>query len=374
MNEPERIEITATSHRTAECTPINLRGGESHRTRLVFIPTIVSNDANRTASLRGTFAYQRRRAGGQWENADSIQLNQLMTGEGVRLELKAEEVLQLHTKLSALYEAYSREGIGYGTRKYLLVESGAAIESILNLFSRAGDSESIVAVIDWINTQDQGEVMQYFRGREETLAKLDNSLGIARLTKFIADARHLLADSREDDWQRLLQRDSWAISQLFAEPIVILAGQAYVGGKNYRNREGNVADFLFRNSITSNCLLVEIKRPDTPLIVDDSTARNGVLNVSKEVTGAVQQVLQNSYSLTRDYRNLVGDDPEFTAFRPKLLLVAGSTTSLTSSEMRKSFEFYRGEQRTVQIVTFDELVEKAISLLALLRSADEGIR
>jgi hypothetical protein len=92
------------------------------------------------------------------------------------------------------------------------------------------------------------------------------------------------------------------------------------------------------------------------------------MNISKEVTGAVQQVLQNRYSIAKDYSVLVGDAPEFSIFSPRLLLVVGNSSSLDNEEKQKSFELYRGQLRDVDVVTCDELVEKAKTVLRLLRS------
>lgn len=369
MNETRRVQIVSTSPGTADVTPICLRGGGDQRTRLMFYPMLVENTAQAEASVRGTFAYQRKKPGGDWEDEQAIRLSELTGGQGVRLELHAAELLHLHKALAALYEQYDQSGIRSGGRRYILVDARSPARDVLDAISSTSDTEGVLAVIDWVGSQDASVIAQHFQTRADTMAKLDNTLGIARLERFVEEAEGLLNQSREGDWQALLQRESWALGQLYAEPVVIVAGQAYVGGKNIRNRDGNVADFLYRNSLSDNCLLVEIKRSDTPLIVDDGTARNGILNVSREVTGAAQQLLQNRYALTQDYLTLVGSQPEFFVFNPRLLLVVGSIRSLVDEKMRKSFELYRGEQRNLEIVAFDELVAKAKTLLSLLRSA-----
>jgi hypothetical protein len=87
------------------------------------------------------------------------------------------------------------------------------------------------------------------------------------------------------------------------------------------------------------------------------------------LTGGAQQLLKDRYTLTRDYRSLIGDDdPKFRIFSPRLLLSVGTFTSLTDNDMRRSFEFFLGGHRNVSIVTFDELVQKSKQLLRLLRS------
>jgi hypothetical protein len=367
-NDPQELRITPTPRGYADVSAVTLRGEGNSRTRLVFIPMLVDNATHAEATIRGTFAYQRKRVVGQWEEPAAIKLNQLLAGEGVRLELSASEVSRLYRFLAALYRQTNEHGIPQQTEDYLLIEARTGIRELLDAAAAAGDPQGVLAVVDWINSQDPDTVARHFRSRSEALAKLDNTLGVARLSAFVDEAERLLENSAESNWQVLLQNESWAIGQLYSEPVVLLQGQAYVGGKNIRNRKGNIADFLYRNSITNNCIIVEIKRPDTPLVVDDSTSRNNIMNISKEVTGAVQQVLQNRYSIAKDYSVLVGDAPEFSIFSPRLLLVVGNSSSLDNEEKQKSFELYRGQLRDVDVVTCDELVEKAKTVLRLLRS------
>jgi len=117
--------------------------------------------------------------------------------------------------------------------------------------------------------------------------------------------------------------------------------------------------------------LVEIKRSDTPLVVQegDNTNRNRILNISRDLVGAAQQLLQYRYTLTQQYLALTAGEepPRYRTFNPQMLLIVGSFRTLTSVDECKSFELYRSEHRNLRIVCFDELVEKANSLVALLR-------
>src|SRR4051812_15678439 len=79
------VVVQSTSSSTAEVSPITIRDGQL--TRLVFIPELVDQEHNQEACVRGTFAYQKKRKAEPWEDIASIKLNQLRSGEGVRLEL-----------------------------------------------------------------------------------------------------------------------------------------------------------------------------------------------------------------------------------------------------------------------------------------------
>jgi hypothetical protein len=367
MTDPQVIKIRSTSATTASVTPILLRGGE--QTRLVFIPTLIDNDDNQAAAVRGTFIYQRKQQNKAWEDVQAINLSSLHSDEGVRLELKSNELLEFYKCLGAVYRYYEEVGIEHGDNRCILVNARSPTHKVLDVLQSTPNASSVLAVIEWVNSQDPSLVAEHFRSRQETLLKLDNTLGVARLQSFIERAESLFASSYEDDWQEFLKQESLAIGQIYAEPVVVIRDQPYVGGKGIDNRGGSVADFLYRNELSDNCILVEIKTPTAPLVVKDHAARNHVLNASPALTGGMQQLLQDRYTLAQNYRSIVGDDiPQFRIFSPRLLLIIGTFASLTDNDMRRSFEFFRGSQRDVSIVAFDELVKKAKQLLTLLRS------
>lgn len=373
MNYPKWVKIRSTSATTADVTPIELRKPTELRsgktTRLVFIPTLVDNDDNQAASVRGTFAYQKKRQNETWEDSEAINLASLHAGEGVRLELKSHEILFLYERLGALYRHFEEVGIDRGDQHYILLDAQSPAHQILDALQSTSNAPNVLAVIEWVNSQDPSLIAEYFGNREETLLKLDNTLGIARLQSFIAKAESLLASSSEGNWQEFFKRESWAIGQLYAEPLIIIQDQPYIGGKGINNRGGSVADFLYRNALSDNCMAVEIKTPTAPLVVEDKTTRNHVLNASPALTGGTQQLRQYRYTLEQSYRLLTGDDPpQFRIFSPRLLLIIGAFKSLTTTDMRRNFEFFRGGQRDISIVTFDELIKKAQQLLDLLRS------
>jgi hypothetical protein len=192
--------------------------------------------------------------------------------------------------------------------------------------------------------------------------------GLSRLRTFVAEAEDLLDSSDEKVWQDLLGRNTWAIGQIYSCPVVILQQEAYLGGKSVENRGGNIADFLYRNQVTDNALIVEIKTPATAL-TGVRTYRNNAFACSAELAGAVQQMLQDLYSLRSDYSSLHGDrDPDFRIFSPRLLLVIGSIARERDIDRVRSFELFRNGLREVDVVTFDELVDKACQMLKIFET------
>lgn len=87
---------------------------------------------------------------------------------------------------------------------------------------------------------------------------------------------------------------------------------------------------------------------------------------SKELNGAVAQVLDQAYNLTRNLTNLKESSRQWDleSYAVSCFVVAGRTPPPASKPAeQKSFELYRANSRSVTIVTYDEILER----LRLLR-------
>jgi len=370
VEEPGAFQTRSTSRTSADATPIVLR--QTDQVRLVFKPTLVSNPKDADAAVHGEFVYQRKRPSNSWEDIQSISLASLKADEGVRLELRAAEVRLLWEELDKFYTMVAEQGIPVGDRKWVAVPATPLSSSVQDLLTKSGDErvQLLRVFVDWLKAQDASRLTSLLgpAGLGE-LVNFDAAIGAARLTRFIAEAEANSTNSSEGHWQGLLQRHSWVLSQVYAHPLVIIRGQAYVGGKNIANTGGNFADFLYKNKLTENTLVVEIKTPVTPLLTAQPY-RNRVYGVSSELSGATQQLLKNRDTLVQEYRSLVEPDSDhFQVFHPMALLVVGTTPLKGDRERCQSFELYRRNLRDVDVVTFDELVEKARLLLGILEGA-----
>ena len=92
MNE-NTIQTFRTSSRTAECDVVVLK--ETSSTRLVFRPQIVDNPSNPEACVNGHLFHQKKTRSGLWEDAESLNLSTLKSGEGVRITLHSAELMLL---------------------------------------------------------------------------------------------------------------------------------------------------------------------------------------------------------------------------------------------------------------------------------------
>jgi hypothetical protein len=191
------------------------------------------------------------------------------------------------------------------------------------------------------------------------LLKLKTEIEIVTLDELIKKFEGMLSKKlSEPKWQEFFDANPFILSLVFAYPIFKLRGHASVGGMKVDGSGEKITDFLFRNIQTGNLALIEIKRPDTPLLWTQKSYRGGVFRPDGELCGAVTQVLDQRFQLQIDFAA--------KAYKSKLLnthpyaihciVVAGMTPE--TDDERKSFELFRNSSKDVSIVTFDETLEK----------------
>lgn len=299
----DNYKVTATSDKSAIVEDIildEIQLRENEKTRLIFRPQIVDNIHDASASVKGRFLFQRKGKNNSWDDYKTLDLSKLKKGEYIQLDLNTSEVKKLIDSLTHLYEIFPTFGIQGGTVEYL-VEKREAIgilknfqndSELLTQFFALGGISILPQFVEWLSGFEDAEtVVRKLQGLAATdLDKINNLLGIAKIHKVLDIWKNNSKNAREEFWQTTFMDNSWLISQLFATPMVIFKGKAHVGGKSINNSGGQIADFIYKNLLTSNISIVEIKTPCAS-IVSRSSYREGVYAVTEEVTGGVIQVL-----------------------------------------------------------------------------------
>lgn len=184
--------------------------------------------------------------------------------------------------------------------------------------------------------------------------------------------------SSEKVWQNFFENNKWIFGYglLYISPVgasnrgleQILQSGSLLGS-------GARPDGVMRTrGALSNLCLVEIKIHSTPLI--EKNKRGGTYLVSKELSDAVSQC-QTAVSIAEesinrkfqpvDNNGFPVSDPIFS-FRPRSILVIGNLSEFlgdhgVSEERFRAFEVYRRNLICPEIVTFDELYDRARSLI-----------
>lgn len=143
-----------------------------------------------------------------------------------------------------------------------------------------------------------------------------------------------------------------------------------VGSGGTDNKNKPIVDFLM--TFTDYTVLVEIKRPDTPIFKTVRGGRAGTWEFSSEFMSAVSQIIEqkaewSASAQTGDHYNREGSERLSARTRnAKSILVIGSLNNfnglsdLRSADLKRdTFELFRRECRSIDIVTFDELLDRA---------------
>jgi hypothetical protein len=70
------------------------------------------------------------------------------------------------------------------------------------------------------------------------------------------------ANGDEAFWQATFSGNSYALSQVFAVPVVFIQDNAYVGGMKVDRSDSRLVDYLFSAESSRESILIEIKNPD----------------------------------------------------------------------------------------------------------------
>ena len=174
----------------------------------------------------------------------------------------------------------------------------------------------------------------------------------------------------ETVWQNFFDANPLILSLAFGCPIIKVGAQASVGGRKLFGGGEKVTDFLMKNKMTNNAAVVEIKTPRAKLVKGEF--RSGVFSPSGTLSESMVQALDQRYQFQRDIFGIKikSGNHDIESYAVQCCLVIG--TMPEGEDEKKSFELFRGNSKDVQIVTFDELLEKLVQLKDLLASSDDG--
>jgi len=349
----KNIQTKSTSRTSALGGDIILR--TTSTTRLIFRPEIVENPGNKEACVRGTFIFQKKKPSGNWEDYENLPLSKLKDGEWIKLEIHSGELQKLMEDLSEYKEVFMRHGIMLGETEFIIT------------------SENIrSALIQLSSLENKGVILEKLAELDsENLQNINSLVGITKLRNALKKWTDNKTNRNEEFWQQEFADNPWIIAQVFSMPVFIFEDKAYLGGKNVANTGGNLIDFLYKNDLTNNLVLIEIKTPTTSLIGNlyrGEEGKNGVYTTSQELSGSMVQILNYKDKLQKNYYNLANESSKkFHSFNPKCLIIIGSLENeeLTHDQL-KSLELFRSNGKDIEIITFDELFSKIEILLSLL--------
>lgn len=360
MNDKTKYHIESTSRSSAVVRDVSLNEeGDQGTTRRILRATIVDNPKNADARVKATLIHQRRASTtNDWQDVDSYNLAELRAGQEVRLNLDSAQTLVLWKTLDHLF-AVGADGVPMGKRDLVVLD----IQGDPVLSGRVPD------IVNHLLLERDTEFWELVRGIDP------QSLRDIAVSELAAERKHSYEDFRaqlqadnwtEPDWQRFFEANTWIFGFGLAYQFLRTATpQADYGGTGVQGTGAQRGDFLLATEAdTRFTVLVDIKTPNSPLLATQDY-RNAAYPVSRALAGGVAQLQANCRTWVvegsqREQNRRSLDANNVHTYEPKSILVAGHTNQLKADpERAMSFELFRRNLRNPEILTFDELLERA---------------
>ncbi|AJC78262.1 hypothetical protein IE4803_CH01019 [Rhizobium etli bv. phaseoli str. IE4803] len=184
----------------------------------------------------------------------------------------------------------------------------------------------------------------------------------------------LTTPQEEKVWQHFFQKNPWIFGfGLDYRYLSILQTEAHIADTDLGGNDAAIVDFLM--GCTNFTVLVEVKKPSTPLFLKNQNRANS-WRLSRDFTDAVSQILEQKASWqlkaeTNAHKNLnaAGELLRQRTLDPKCILITSSSGAFAGSEREReiklrTFELFRRDTRNIEIVTYDELYERACFIVS----------
>jgi hypothetical protein len=194
-------------------------------------------------------------------------------------------------------------------------------------------------------------------------------------------SRHCLNRQGEEAvWQHFFESNPWifghGLNYVFLDKVNQKLETITTGASH--NTSGNRVDALMRTrAAISQYVLIELKTPSAPLL-QSKPYRSGCWSVSHDLTDAVSQIQKTAFDFTSNQFpkvQLKNQDGSFTGdeiFRvqPKSYLIIGQLNQLKGHDDKFTcFQLFRGSLGTPEILTYDELYERAKCIVETISGA-----
>lgn len=206
----------------------------------------------------------------------------------------------------------------------------------------------------------------------EALPGLRRDVELVSLEELISNFEaYLKGRHQEKHWQKFFKKNLFALQQVFGMPTTLFRDEVTVGGRGLTGSGDKIVDFMFKNTLTDNIALVEIKRPEMPLF-DPKEYRKGVYGPHKELNKAITQALDQCFHLQSELPTLKNNARQYDleSYNVRCIVIAGRTPS-DDNDKKKSLELFRNNLRSVTIVTYDEILESLRTLHHFLSNEDD---
>lgn len=240
-----------------------------------------------------------------------------------------------------------------------------SIRSVKTLLSKEGGAELVEVLInegfisskDIVNTSFRKRGLQYFKK-----LKTDPTYW-----KAYAAENNISQHSEEKVWQFFFEKNEWifgyGLDYRFQQ---ILQREVHLSDQELDGSNTVISDYLLGDKFFTT--FIELKKPSTPLFGIEKNRSNS-WRLSNDLIDSVSQILEHKASglIRIDGNQYVNGEPiEQKAYDSKVILIIGDWAELAKSGSKqernikkKTLELFRRDSRNIEILTFDELFERA---------------
>lgn len=318
--------------------------------------------------VRGEIIRFKRDNKGKAHKCGKTDFRRLNLHEGAYIELKTEALEKLYENITKC-KAIKEKGLNSGSQNLII----------------AKDSEELLV----INEKNKAKAIKQFLEKDYSLdfwkmledqePAIATKLSLGHIQNKRKQALEIFNDmipikgtGEEDYWQSFFENNEWIFGYglsyqfLHQEQKQPRYGNLRVDGTG--TQKGDI--LLSTEGLNRFTVLVELKTPATPLLKGSKSQRNGAWSLSNHLTDAITQIQANcatweiSGSRTDDNKDRLENNNTFT-IAPRGIIVIGSLTEITESDVserrdkRNTFERFRRSLTGIEIITYDELYEKA---------------
>lgn len=364
------VYIESLSRDVAQCNAVVLKVNESFR--YLFVPKLIDNSKDKSKCISGQFIVQKKSKNDTWDNYNTLPLNKLAIGQWINLDLSTSSMETFISYIEKLREIYIKDGKydSFGTIKTFVFSNKLDAEEkdiILEMFNK--NSELKTELKKLLNEDIKlEEILNAIENKKISIEEITDILDNNEANKvynvlqaklinpiFLEDS---LENSDEKFWQNLFKEHPNIISSVIPSVVHIIEDQPYMGGKAIDNKGASIGDFLYKAG-TENVSIIEIKTPTTELL--GNKYRDNVFCPSKELSGSIVQIRKQKDALIKEYNSIKVESMKkgknFSAYDPKSYIIIGNTNQLTEEE-NESFELFRNSLKDIEIITFNELIDK----------------
>lgn len=239
------------------------------------------------------------------------------------------------------------------------------IRSVKTLLSKKGGAEIVETLInegvisskDIVNTSFRKRGIQIFKNLKDN----------PNYWKTYADENGLKKFREEKVWQYFFEKNEWIFGYgLDYRYQQILQREVHLSDAELDGSNTVIGDYLLGDKFFTT--FVELKKPSTPLFGTEKNRSNS-WRLSNDLIDSVSQILEHKASGLIHLENkqfIKGEPLEQKAYDSKVILIIGDWSEIEKADStqekeikKKTFELFRRDSRNIEIMTFDELFDRA---------------